>query len=508
MLLRCYLCTCALIVSMATAVHAQAVVPGVTFSTVSPTAYATGDINSVAICRNNLTTYGNYQYAAYYGTDRQIYIGRRQTGGIAAPGDWQTRATGISLPTTGLTAITDDHNVVAMGIDGNGYMHLSWGMHNVPLTMADSAAPVDQSLFGAANGSTITFAARASVTGSNESSATYPEFYTVPGSKDLLFFYRDGGPGGGSGNGNEYINRYSAATKQWSKVATPLIQGLNADASLGYNGYLNSVARDSKGNLQMTWTWRESSDFQTNHDILYAKSADNGVTWTKQDGTPYTLGITQATAQLVKSIGQGNSLINQSSMTVDKNDNPILANWYAPKTASRDYARQYFLEYYDGTAWKESQITNFAPDSTITTNDQADIRAVSRPIVLVDQDNRVLVIYRNTADNNNGLTAAYSLDRVNWQFLTLSTQNMGQYEPTYDSALWASKGVLNLFYQPLIISGVSSSPVQVLQWDERAYFTSIPEPAASAALLLGGVMLLRRGSTRPAQKAASISTAL
>jgi hypothetical protein len=348
---------------------------------------------------------------------------------------------------------------------------------------------VDQTTFG--NGANLTFSQRTSVTGSNESNATYPEFYSVPNSKDLLLFYRDGGVGGGSGNGNEYVNRYNSTTKTWSKVANPFIQGMSASSTTGYNGYLNTVVYDSQGTLHTTWTWRESSDFQTNHDIMYAKSVDNGANWTRQDGTPYTLGITQTNAQVVKAIGQGNSLINQSSMTVDNNDNPLLATWYSPKTASRDYQRQYFLEYFDGTTWRESQITNFAADSSITTNSASDIRAFARPLVLVDKDNRVIVIYRTSLQNSNGITAAYSQDRVNWNYLTLSTQNMGQYEPSFDSALWESKGILNLFYQPSAL-GASSAAVQVLQWDAGAYFASIPEPASLGLIGLTAAGVLRR----------------
>jgi hypothetical protein len=467
---------------------------GVTFSTVTSGAYATGDINSIAISRNNLVTYGNYQYATYYGTDRYIYVARRTTSG-ATPSAWQARRlddTVFQIPSSGGTGITDDHNVIAMAIDGDGFMHMSWGMHNVPINIARSANPVNAGW----NTNTVNFTKLASMTGSNESSVTYPEFYRVPASGDLLFFYRDGGTGGGSGNGNEYINRYSAATDTWSQISSPFLRGIdpaNPTAASGYNGYLNSLAYDTKGTLHATWTWREDPNFQTNHDILYAKSANNGLTWTKQDGTPYGGPITKANAQIVKAIGQNHSLINQSSMTVDRNDRPLLATWYAPEHASGDDTRQYMLEYFDGTAWQTSQITDRATEP-LTSNTAADIRETGRPLVLVDKDNRVIVIMRDVQANNNGITAAVSTDRVNWEFLTLSTQNMGQYEPSFDPVLWETKNVLNLFYQPTAL-GSSSAPVQILQWDAGAHFANVPEPATLSLAGVALTALLRRRRT-------------
>ncbi len=49
-----------------------------------------------------------------------------------------------STTDTGFTAndITDDHDMISIGIDGNGIMHMSWGMHNNSLKYTTSTASV------------------------------------------------------------------------------------------------------------------------------------------------------------------------------------------------------------------------------------------------------------------------------------------------------------------------------------------------------------------------------
>jgi len=48
------------------------------------------------------------------------------------------------------------------------------------------------------------------------------------------------------------------------------------------NAYLNSLVYDSSGNLDMSWTWRATANWQTNSNIMFAQSPDNGTTWFKQ----------------------------------------------------------------------------------------------------------------------------------------------------------------------------------------------------------------------------------
>jgi autotransporter-associated beta strand protein len=423
------------------------------FSTISTSGYATADTNSCATGRNNLVTSGNYQFAAFYDNQRYVNIARRNLGSTT----WTNVRTTLRASTT---EIADDHNNIALAVDGDGYLHCSWGMHNVQMRYARTTSVATT---GTWNTTRAALTTPNSITGANENSVTYPEFFNVPSSKDLLLIHRNGS----SGNGNEYISRYSASTQSWTRLQPTLMDGI----STSVNGYLNNLQYTASGKLMMTWVWRGTPAFQSNHNILYAESLDNGVTWQKQGGAAQTLPLNEGNAQVVKTIPTNSSLINQSTMTADVNGNPMVATWYAPNASSGDNSRQYMLEYYDGSIWRSSQITNRQENRGTSLVADTEVRETGRPIVIVDQSNRVLVIMRQDEDANR-IVAAYSSDRQNWSFVTLNSEDMGTYEPTYDRILWERDHVLNLFYQPVGL-GSATSTVQVLEWDVAGFFAPL-----------------------------------
>jgi hypothetical protein len=361
--------------------------------------------------------------------------------------------------------------------------------------------------------------------GSTTNEATYPDFYNIPGSNDLLFAYRNGGAGGGSGNGNEYFNVYDPQTKTWTNNLV-----INGELT-SVNAYLNNLVYTSTGNLLMSWTWRATSNWQTNSNIMFAQSPDNGTTWYQQGGaTKYDLPIIQKTvggpggdtdtksvAQVVENIPENDSFINQTSMTVDANNNPFIASYDTPNwNPSNDTGnpnRQYMLWYYTGTQWKTSQVSDRTSDTSIDTSGN-DVRDLGRPLVLIDSAGRVLVVTRseNTAmgdfdssavdgpdENNivvywNTVSSLDSADPMAWQSIALDSANMGESEPTYDSTLWNQDGILDLMYEPTDVNS-SSAPqtLQVLEWNESAYFAAVPEPTTLGLIAVTvGMGLVRR----------------
>lgn len=88
---------------------------------------------------------------------------------------------------------------------------------------------------------------------------------------------------------------------------------------------------------------------------------------------------------------------------------------------------------------------------------------MARPLAVVDRDNRVIVIYSDCQQGQR-VTAAWSDDRVHWQFAKLTREEMGRWEPTCDVNLWQRENKLHMLYQP-IVAGQPSSQVSVLEWD-------------------------------------------
>ncbi len=463
-------------------------------STFGVNAYYAGDTNSCAIAVDNLWTdpASNYQFAAYYTTASEIMIARRQVGAST----WQVFDSGIADST-----ISDDHDVIAIAVDSAGYMHMSWGMHNIPLQYAISGTPVTGAALSSIQFTQLNSSNAPTLfpnSGNDTNEVTYPQFYSIPNSSNLLFTYRNGGSGGGSGNGNQYFDVYNPGSKTFSHNFV-----INGELT-SVNAYLNRMAFDSNGNLLMSWTWRATPNWQSNSNIMFAQSPDVGTTWYQQGGTTqYTLPIIQSgtpaasVSQVVESIPENSSFINQTSMTVDNSNNPLIATYLAPNwntnTNSGDPNRQYVLYYYSDGQWKSTQITDRTSDTAIDTSGN-DVRDLGRPIVLVDKQGRVLVVtrsedtamgsYGSTSTPNNDLVVYYctnlSSGNPTWNSVTLNTTDMGEYEPTYDQNLWQSENELSLFFEPMDLTGQTSGTVQTLDWNEQAYFApTVATPAAA-----------------------------
>ncbi len=412
--------------------------PYVSWSPVTTLGYGNG-IDTVSFRNNAIYTVGNYQFVGYYNNDStpHVTLARRDI----TTNTWTNVSTTYTADT-----ITDDHDVISFGIDGNGIMHLSWGMHNgSTLHYATSTASVLDSAFSPTFSTTaITIPNTASEYGN---STTYPEFYNLSDG-GLLFLYRTGALGDGDTMYSRYSYNPTSHTWSWSANPTKLTDGKTGPYNA--NAYMNNLVFDSQGRVQMSWVWRETSDYQSNHSISYAYATNDSLTtWLRMNGQTQSVPIYQgnstvANGGVINDIPQGSSLMNQCSMTVDANDRPIIATYWAPNLQTR----QYELVWYNGSSWQTSQISNrTVSDSKITNNDALRIREVGRPIVLVDPDDRTIVVTRSN-DQNNVVTAYYSMDKTNWNFVNLTTANSGRYEPIYDEVRWKNDGILDLFYEP------------------------------------------------------------
>jgi hypothetical protein len=455
--------------------------------------YAGSAINSIAFAQNNLITAGGQQFISYYRrhasdpnhpANNTVVVARRTLGEAL----WEVFPTNFTS-----FNINDTHNVISMAIDGDGILHMSWGMHGNALLYGRSNAPV---LGGAPI--VMTSLGTAGMTG-QENGVTYPKFQTLPDG-DVVFLFREGG----SGSGDWFLNRYDTATDTWapvhansSGVQQPLMLGRGASPDNCF--YPDRLTLGPDGMLHLAGVFRYNADsparesgYQTNHRYVYLRSPDGGGTWQRSDGSAIAVPVVEAAwfqnrgaahvPEIVKDLAEGHSIMNESGMTTDSAGRPIIANWWADNAAAGDHTRQYHIFFHDGGAWHQRTISARALDNPATKYAESQLGSsyMGRPVVLTDAQDRIIVIYN---DNRfAGITVVFSLPlahdpaRIHWTRMNLTHENLGNWETTYDEERWKRDGVLHMLYQKLPGQGMSystannSTPVSVMEWNARAYF--------------------------------------
>ena len=252
-----------------------------------------------------LYTNANRQYIAYYNANRSMVVGQRNL-------DEENFQLHVMPPTyretsNGTSTVLgwDSHNFVTMGIDKEGFIHLSGNVHVHPLTYFRSTAPNDIS----------TLEQVFEMVGTEEQRTTYPHFMLTK-EGELLYHYRDGG----SGNGNEIYNIYSTETKQWSRM---LDEALTDGQGL-MNAYQTQPTIMADGWYHMYWVWRDTPDCSTNHDLSYMKSTDLK-SWFNAFDEPVNLPATFDQKHLiVDPIPVKGGIINLAAkLCLDENNKPV-----------------------------------------------------------------------------------------------------------------------------------------------------------------------------------------
>jgi len=446
------LCPTLIITASALAALAGCASPGggaapdgaVSISTVGP-GWAGNSVNAVIFRKNSLVSDGEIQYVAYYDQDATVVLGKRRRGSDA----WELKRT----PYRGHAR--DAHNAISIMVDGAGYLHLAWDHHNNPLHYARSRAPGSLEMVAAP------------MTGQDEKSLSYPEFFRLPDGR-LLFFYRDGG----SGRGNMIVNRYDPASSSWQRLHANLIDGE------GRRSAYWQACVDAQGTVHVSWVWRESPDVASNHDMAYARSRDGGQTWETSAGKPYALPINAASAEYAARIPQKSELINQTSMAADGAGRPYIASyWREPGSA----VPQYRVLYHTGSAWRRLDL-DFRKTPFSLGGAGTKAIPVSRPQLLVKSTPggaaAGLLVFRDRERGDRVSVA--KIDRIGgdaatarWSVRDLSTAPVGAWEPSFDTEAWRREGTLDLFLQKVDqvdgegMADVPPTNVQVLSWTPR-----------------------------------------
>jgi len=332
--------------------------------------------NFVSFTQNSIMTFNGYQYMCYWNAAYQVALARRKL----PAGTWQEL--NLTDYTTTLAHINDNHYNIAMGICPNdGTIHLSFDQHSDVLHYRVSK-PGMATNPDAADWSAASFQATRNylVEGSSISMVTYPRFVMKP-SGDMLMECRLGT----SGNGDDYLWEYRASTGKWTSMG----QYLNG-TTVNENAYINGIHYDKAGKLHVSWVWRQTPDAQTNHDLNYIYSEDDGVTWKNAAGTVVgtinVAPVVMSSAGIkIMSVATNRGLINQESQAVDSQGKIHLLNSFLP----------------DGTAntgfW-DSRINNtvlyhiYQDDAGVWVKDAIALSTRNRSQIAVDQNDNLFVL--------------------------------------------------------------------------------------------------------------------
>ncbi len=373
-------------------------------------AWSGTSVNTTIFRAGSVVSRAGVQYAAFYDPEGRLTLARRRLGTDA----WQTAATQY----TGNVA--DAHNVISIAVDADGFLHVAFDHHDTPLRYCRSVAP-----------DTLALGELRPMTGLDERRVTYPEFHHLTDTT-MLFAYRSGA----SGRGNMVLNVYHTPTQRWTRLHSVLVDGEDRRSAYW------QMCTDARGRIHLTWVWRETWMVETNHDICYACSDDGGLTWHRSDGTPYALPITAATAEYAWRVPQGSELINQTSMTVCA-DAPCLATYW---TSAADSVPQFRLVWLGADGWRSTLIGRRSMPFSLSGGGTKMI-PVSRPC-LAGSDSLLVCLFRD-AERGSRVTAAVASparpDR--WVPLDLTATSVDAWEPTIDTDLWLSDGLLHVFVQ-------------------------------------------------------------
>ncbi|MDE6339420.1 MAG: BNR repeat-containing protein [Muribaculaceae bacterium] len=373
--------------------------------------YSGTSVNTAIFRTNSLVTSGDTQYACFYDPDGYVTLAKRKQGYDL----WTVVRTQYK------GNVKDAHNVISMGVDGDGYLHVAFDHHGHPLHYAKSVAP-----------GSLQLGETQSMTGIDEDNVTYPEFYSLTNG-DLLFVYRSGA----SGRGNMAINRYDVRSGKWERVQDSLIDG-EEERSPYWQLYI-----DENDVMHVSWVWRETWLVETNHDMCYAKSEDGGKTWKHSDNTTYTLPITARNAEYAWSIPQNSELINQTSMTSDGDSHPYIVTYWRSKDSE---VPQFRLIWHDGKEWHQREISDRTQPFSLSGGGTKMI-PISRPRVVAYGD-FIGVIFRDR-ERDGKVSMSYSEDGPDgeWDVKDLTDFDVNAWEPSIDTQLWRASKKLNVFVQ-------------------------------------------------------------
>lgn len=229
----------------------------------------------------------------------------------------------------------DSHHAVNLGLDPNGYIHVSGNMHKDPLSYYRSKRAYDISSFDAIH----------QMIGEDEESCTYPVFFEDK-TWNLYFRYRTGK----AWNGNVYINVYHHNTKARSRlVQKPILDGEGK-----MNAYIGDFILWPDGRFHTYRVWRDNPNCETNHTLEYAKTKDFKDRFTA-DNKKIKLPIRECMWHVVDPVKIEQGMLNGSiQIGFDLDEAPVIS--YHKFDAQ--WNTQIFNARFEGKQWKIYQTSH------------------------------------------------------------------------------------------------------------------------------------------------------
>ncbi|MDZ4802422.1 MAG: BNR repeat-containing protein [Bryobacteraceae bacterium] len=273
----------------------------------------------------SLLTHGGHQFVAFYSADRQMTVAERTLPGRV----WRFTRLDSKLA-------WDSHNSLTLAVDSEGYLHLSGNMHVVPLVYFRSTRALDASSLERVP----------SMVGRDEEKCTYP-VWLKSARGELIFTYRDGR----SGSGNQIYNIYDAKARTWKRLLDqPLTDGQGR-----MNAYFQGPLLGPDGWWHLVWTWRDTPDCSTNHDLSYARSRDL-THWETSDGRLLPLPIKLETAEIVDRVPVKGGMINGNTKIGFDSQNRVVIAYH--KFDEKGFT-QIMLARREKDGWKTTQVSDW-----------------------------------------------------------------------------------------------------------------------------------------------------
>lgn len=387
-------------------------------------AWAGNSINTVIFRHHAVFTHQGMQYTAFYVDETTLRLIKRELSSNQIE----------QYDLLGEYNLKDAHNCISLGMDREGYLHLSYDHHGNRLNYRRGVQAYDISEWSGV----------LPMTGANEERVTYPAFILPTPHTPLMMLYRDGN----WKQGTAYIKYYDEALAQWFDLPSPILSGAEQKPWTS-NAYWNHPVMDSKGVLHLSYTWRSdyfsAEQLINNINVDYAKSYDGGLSWYTSKNQPYKLPITQTNSETVWPISPGSNHINQTSMALDSKGQPHIV-FYANDSSG---VPQYQHVWYDGQQWLQSYVTQRNTAFTLQGGGTLEI-PISRPEIVIDKNDTVYVIYRSE-ETEQKLVASYQTAPDYTchpeNTITLWNEAVGQAEPIIDRTRWQQERILTLLVQ-------------------------------------------------------------